>query len=146
MIIRLFKKYIRIDKTERMILNQTFLWFIYAFILVRFIPLRWFNSLLGEYKKETIVDLDKSHLDLVHLVKKNIRRWKRFLPWKVKCFEEAIVAKKILERYNIQTTLYLGVNKDNNNELNAHAWLKAGSKIITGEKGFERFVVVGFYS
>jgi len=146
MIFKLFKKYIRISKTERKILNRTFLWFIYAFILVRFVPLRWFSKLLGKFKEESIVDLDIMQMEIVFLVKKNIMRLKKQLPWKVKCFEEAIVAKKILYKYNIQTTLYLGVNKNKENGLVAHAWLKAGSKVIAGEKGFEKFVVVGFYS
>jgi len=146
MIFRLFKKYIRISKTERKILNRTFLWIIYAFILVRFVPLRWFSKLLGKFKEETIVDLNNMQMEIVFLVKKNITRWKKYLPWKVKCFEEAIVAKKILNKYNIQTTLYLGVNKNKENGLVAHAWLKAGNKVIAGEKGSEKFVVVGFYS
>ncbi|MCK5168260.1 MAG: lasso peptide biosynthesis B2 protein, partial [Bacteroidales bacterium] len=83
---------------------------------------------------------------LIQMLRKNIRRWKRYLPWKVKCFEEAIAAKKVLEKYKISSTLYMGVDKNAEKELIAHAWLKVGNEIIIGKKGHEKFVVVGFYS
>jgi hypothetical protein len=143
---KLFKRYYKIDKKERVILNQTFFWLIYAYILVRIIPLRWFNSILGEFKKEIEFDLSDNQLLLIHNLKKNIQRLKRKLPWKVKCFEEAIAVKKVLEKYQVKSTIYLGVSKDKNSKLIAHAWLKIGEKFITGEKGYEKFTVVGFYS
>jgi len=143
---KLFKKYYKIDKKERVILNQAFFWLIYAFILVRIIPLRWFNSVLGEFKKEIEFDLNENQLQLISNLKKNIRRLKRKFPWKVKCFEEAIAVKKVLEKYQVKSTIYLGVSKDKNSKLIAHAWLKIGKNFITGEKGYEKFTVVGFYS
>lgn len=143
---KLLKKYYKIDKKERVILNQTFFWLIYAFVLVRIIPLKWFNSVLGEFKKEIEFEINEDQLQLIKVLRKNIRRLKRKLPWKVKCFEEAIAVKKVLERHQIKSTIYLGVSKDKNSKLIAHAWLKIGNVFITGKKGFEKFTVVGFYS
>ena len=92
---RLVKKYCSIDKTERKILNRTFIWLIYAFALVRFIPLRWFSSLLGEFNRhKTEVDLNNQEIQYIHLFRRNLKRLKKVLPWKVKCFEEAIAGKK----------------------------------------------------
>ncbi len=146
MMFKLFKKYYSIDKKERKILNRTFFWLIYAFVLVRMIPLRWFSHFLGEFKKEVAVEINSGQKELIQMLTKNIRRWKRYLPWKVKCFEEAIAAKKVLEKYNIKTTIYLGVAKEGEKNLIAHAWLKVGDEIIIGKKGADKFVVVGFYS
>lgn len=142
----LFKKYFRINIIERKVLNQTFLWLIYASVLARVIPLKWFSSLLGEFKKEINIDLDSKQLGLILVLKKNIRRIKRILPWKVKCFEEAIAAKKVLGKYKISSTLYLGVDKNKEKGLIAHAWLKVGRDVIIGEKGHKKYAVVGFYS
>ncbi|MFC2104094.1 lasso peptide biosynthesis B2 protein [Bacteroidota bacterium] len=143
---KLFKKYYSIDKTERKILNRTFFWLIYAFILVRIIPLKWFSHLLGEFKKETKSDFNYDQIKTIDKLKKSIRRIKKQLPWEVKCFEEAIAAKKILEKYKITTTIYLGVAKKTENNLHAHAWLKNGSYFIVGEKGYCHYSVVGFYT
>ena len=143
---RLLKKYFTISKLERRTLNQIFFWLIYSFILVRLIPLRWFNHILGDYNKELNTELDENKREVIRLIKKQIRRCKRVIPWKVKCFEEAISAKKVLEKQSIETTLYLGVDKDKEKKLIAHAWLKIGGFIITGRQGHEKFKVVGFYS
>ena len=143
---KLFKKYYKIDKKERIILNQTFFWLIYAFVLARIIPLKWFNSVLGKFKKEIEVETNESQHQLIDVLRKNTRRLKRKLPWKVKCFEEAIAVKKVLEKHQLKSTIYLGVSKDNKSKLIAHAWLKIGDEFITGKKGYEKFTVVGFYS
>lgn len=144
---RKVRKYYSIDKTERRILNRTFIWLVYAFVLVRFIPLRWFNSMLGEYNNtKAEVDLNTDQIQLIEIEKKNLRRLKKFLPWKVKCFEEAITAKKVLNRYNIESTLFLGVAKEEESNLKAHAWLKSGEVFVTGERGYTNYTVVGFYS
>ena len=97
MMFRLLRKYFGINTIERKILNRTFLWLIYASILARIIPLKWFSSLLGDFNKEINIDLDSKQLELILVLKKSIRRIKRILPWKVKCFEEAIAAKKCSE-------------------------------------------------
>ena len=141
-----FRKYFLISKQERKILNRTFFWLICALILVRLIPLKWFNSILGEFKKELNTDINTKEIDIILSLKKNIRRLKRVLPWRVKCFEEAVAAKKVLEEKGIKSTLYLGVDKNLNDELIAHAWLKKGQYFIAGEKDSEKFKVVGFYS
>jgi len=141
-----FREYLLISKLERKILNQSFFWLISSLILVRLIPLKWFNSILGEFKKERNTELNTIEIEKVLQVQKNIRRLKRAVPWRVKCFEEAITAKKILEKNGIESTLYLGVDKNLSNKMIAHAWLKRGSYFIAGEKGAEKFKVVGFYS
>ena len=142
----LIKKYKNISKTERQILNQIFFWLIYGFVLARFIPLRWFSSMLGEFRKENQMMLNIEQKETIRLVKKNIRRLKKRLPWKVKCFEEAIAAKKVLEKWGVKSTLYLGVKKDEKEKMMAHAWLTAGEEKIAGEKGYKKFTVVGCYA
>ena len=142
---KLLNKYFNISKLERINLNRIFFWLIYSLILVRLIPLKWFSRILGEFKKELNPELDENKLAIILMTKRNIRRCKRIIPWKVKCFEEAIAAKKVLEKQNIKSTLYLGVNKDKDKNLVAHAWLKTGENFITGRQGHEKYVVVGFY-
>lgn len=143
---RKIKKYYSIEPTERKILNRTLFWLIYAFVLVRFIPLRWFSSMLGEFNRHVEVDLDNREIQLIALFRKNLKRLKEILPWKVKCFEEALAGKKTLNRHAIKTTLFLGVTKQGEQNLKAHAWLKSGNHFVTGERGYKQYTVVGFYS
>lgn len=150
---KLLKKYNNLEKIERKILNRTFVWLIFAFILVRLIPLKWFSNLLGVFNparpaggKEIKLNLNNKQLQLISVVQKNIRRLKKRMPWNVKCFEEAIAAKKTLEKFNIKTTIYLGVAKKEEMKLIAHAWLKSGEVFVTGKKGHKQHTVVGFYT
>ena len=142
----LLKKYFNTSNLERKTLNQILLWLIYSVVLVRLAPLRWFSGLLGEFNKPIDFELNPNQIEMIQLIKKNIRRCKRVLPWKVKCFEEAIAAKMVLKKQKIKSTLYLGVDKDKEQKLIAHAWLKAGDFIVTGRQGHENYSVVGSYS
>ena len=143
---RLLKKYYKLEYLERSTLNQIFFWLIYSVVLVRLAPLRWFSGLLGEFNKTSDFEINQNQIEIIKLIKKNIRRSKRVLPWKVKCFEEAIAAKMVLKKQKIKSTLYLGVDKDKEQKLIAHAWLKAGDYIVTGRQGREKYAVVGFYN
>lgn len=141
----LLKKYLRINKLERKNFNQLFYWLVCSYILVRFLPLKWFQGILGEFKKETETAINKDQEEIVNLTINNLRRCKKIIPWKVKCFEEAIAVKKVLGGKNIESTIFLGVDRNHEKKLIAHAWLKTGNKIITGSKGHKKYAVVGFY-
>lgn len=141
-----FKKYIQLEKVEKKTLRQIFIWILFATFLARLVPLRWFSKYLGEFNVEKEIVLDVHQKGILIILQKNSRRIKRIIPWKVKCFEEAIAAKKVLSTYKIKSTLYLGVNKNKDEKLKAHAWLKSGNEFVTGKKGHGDFKVVGMYT
>lgn len=74
-------------------------------------------------------------------------------PWKSNCLAQAIAAKRMLQRRQIASTLFLGVAKEAAQqpstapeptaELTAHAWLMCGGDVLTGKREHERFTVVG---
>lgn len=57
-----------------------------------------------------------------------------------------MTAKLMLKRRKTKCTLYLGVSKEDNNLMKAHAWVRSGNIIATGAKGKERFKVVSIFS
>ena len=54
--------------------------------------------------------------------------------WESQCLVRAIAGMKMLERRNIESTLYLGTAKDESGKLIAHAWLRSGPFYITGQR------------
>ncbi len=50
------------------------------------------------------------------------------------CLCKALAARAMLKRRGIETTLFLGVQKDTAGNLCAHAWLMAGNIPVTGGK------------
>ena len=89
---------------------------------------------------------DRSHDAIIKDIQSAVRRADSILPWKSKCLTEAITTKRLLERREIKSTLFLGVAKDEHQKLIAHAWIKWGDRIISGAKGHENFTVVQKFS
>ena len=66
-------------------------------------------------------------------------------PWQSQCLVQALTAKKLLNKRSLPCTLYMGVAKDESNQLIAHAWLRCGNVYVTGGHNKDRFTVTGIY-
>ena len=63
--------------------------------------------------------------------------------WESKCLVRALTAQRLLRRKKIDSTLYLGVGKENDKMI-AHAWLRCGTLFVTGGDG-SGFAIVAKY-
>ena len=70
-----------------------------------------------------------------------LKRIRQKVPWRVYCFEQAIVALVIARILGVNMNIYFGVQK-NGDKLLAHAWTMAGNDIFTGKEEMEKFVPV----
>jgi hypothetical protein len=68
----------------------------------------------------------------------------RVMLQKPTCFPQAVAATTMLRRRAVASTLYLGV--DPARALEAHAWVRAGSILVTGGPDPGRFTVVSMFS
>ena len=66
--------------------------------------------------------------------------------WESQCLVKAIAGMKMLEKRNIESTLYLGMAKDEKGKLIAHAWLRSGAIYVSGAEVMERFTVVAKFA
>jgi hypothetical protein len=115
-------------------------------ILVTFLPLRFYSSKFGIRHKTLSDSQEVINLTTMHKVKRTIKRTSIYLPFKNKCLVDAFVAKKLLKKLGFESTLFLGVGRDENGQVIAHAWLKYCGMIVTGEKGIESFSEVEWFS
>ncbi len=76
--------------------------------------------------------LDYRQSALVDRVAFVIPRVAARLPWRADCLVQALAAERWLEREGIATKLILGVPRDKRPAFEAHAWLTAGDRIVTG--------------
>jgi hypothetical protein len=53
------------------------------------------------------------------------------VPWRANCLVQALAARRWLRRAGIASQIHLGVRKPTD-DLDAHAWLTCGDRIITG--------------
>jgi hypothetical protein len=117
-----------------------------ARILIVFVPLKRFSFLLGTHMKVTPETAVPENMEILKAVGIAISRASRFVPWRCKCYEQAIAAKMILRGYGLETTLYYGIAKEQDKKLIAHAWVRCGDYIVTGRLGMKRFTVVGTFA
>ena len=89
---------------------------------------------------------DITKLEVARKIGEVVDTVSRSTPWESKCLVQALVVKIMLRRRGIANTLFLGVGKDEENSLVAHAWLRCGETIITGGKGRQWFTVVGKFA
>lgn len=54
------------------------------------------------------------------------------LPWRTDCLVQALAGERWLARSDIPSTLFIGIPGEREGEFEAHAWLKAGERVVTG--------------
>ena len=114
-----------------------------AKLVILFMPFRRIASWMGSLQVESTYDLDpeRKPARIAHA----IRRASRFTLHDSKCYDQALTAKALLGQDGIPATIYFGLAKEHDNQLIAHAWVRAGNSIITGKVGIERFTIVACF-
>lgn len=131
---RKLRKIIKLSSKDRNILFEAF--FISGLVrfAILFIPFRKLAMISGKYKEETTTEVSSVEKEIISRVGWAAEETSYRTPWQSKCLVKALTAQLMLARRKISSTLYLGVAKDNDNKLLAHAWLRSGQAVITGER------------
>lgn len=108
-------------------------------------PFKTISTTLGHPQAEGFHQtLDLNTLAELRLIRTSISVMSRYVPWQSKCLVQALAAQQMLNRRGIEYTLYLGVQK-NQEEMKAHAWLRVGRYFITGGQGHASYTPVQSY-
>ncbi|MDC2864527.1 MULTISPECIES: lasso peptide biosynthesis B2 protein [Bacillus] len=131
---------------------KTILLFIEAYIYLgwaRILKGRPFSKIaptLGVPMNETSLSYNESNKFVLRDISEAIHIMSRHTFWESKCLVRAIAGMKMLERRQMESTLYLGTAKDENGNMIAHAWLRSGPFYITGAEEMKRFTVVNKFA
>lgn len=79
-----------------------------------------------------VAKLDARQAALVTRVAFVIPRVAARLPWRADCLVQALAAQHWLSSQQVSTTLTLGVPRERRAVFEAHAWLTAGDRVVTG--------------
>jgi hypothetical protein len=97
---------------------------------------------LGVQSRETSTVSQDTDIPRIQQVTKAIRVISRYTPWKSTCMVRAVAGLKMLEKRGIESTLYMGVARDKQGQMIAHAWLRSGAQYVSGDDVMQNFVVV----
>ena len=134
----------RLDSTDRLLLLEAALLLGAARLAIRFVPFARIAGRLGQHMAETPATQPPEALATSRRVRKAVELAARNLPWESVCLPQAITAKLMLRRRGIPSTLYLGVLREK--EFLAHAWVRAGEVVVTGDRGRDGFTVVSTFA
>ncbi|WP_340371756.1 lasso peptide biosynthesis B2 protein [Peribacillus sp. FSL E2-0218] len=137
--------FLRLDFKTKVLYIETF----FHLGRARYLKSRSFSKVaptLGEQMVESSFEVIAEDKEILANVSRAITIMSRYTIWESQCLVKAMAAMKMLERRNIDSTLYLGTAKDENGGLIAHAWLRSGPFYITGYEVMDRFTVVSKFS
>ena len=120
--------------------NKCFLIIIRAFLysafyrigLLTFKPKRM-KKHWGTEKEESASEEPMERFDYVQKVARAVLCVCNYTKWESKCLVRALTAGKLLKKKKLHYTLYLGVCQDETKSMIAHAWLRWGRYIVTGD-------------
>jgi len=69
-----------------------------------------------------------------------VRAASRFVPGASNCLVRALATQALLGKYGYQSELRIGVRKEADASLAAHAWLESGGAIVIGEFELDQYV------
>ncbi|PFR30914.1 stage V sporulation protein S [Bacillus cereus] len=139
------KKFLALNTKMKLLFVETFFLLGWARIL-KMIPFSKVAPSLGEKDVETGFTPNEWNTKMLKEISRVIHIMSKYTFWESQCLVKAMAGMKMLEKRGIESTLYLGMTKDEDGKLIAHAWLRSGSFYITGSEGMERFTVVGKFA
>jgi len=101
---------------------------------------------MGHAERESPRDVSLSHEQSLIRLASAINAVSKYTFWSSNCFAQALCAHWILKGRKWHHTIYFGVKKDENQGMKAHAWLRAGDRIVTGIGGHKGYTVLGKFA
>jgi hypothetical protein len=144
-IIQKLKTYILLEEGKKLIFLEAYFYLAWARILKK-IPFSKLAPSLGTHMTETTTLDNPNQRENIRFVSEAIHIMSRYTFWESMCLVKAIAGMKMLQRRQIESTLYLGTTRDKEGKMIAHAWLRSGSYFISGAEEKDKFTVVAKFA
>ncbi len=140
-------KWLELDWAQRFTLFEAAWTLVVAQAAIRLIPFGKIAPSLGRLgAPPPATPLASGAVQQAQRVGWAVRVLAHYLPWDARCLAQAIAASWMLRRRGLPSVFYLGVDHGRETWLEAHAWLRCGDEILTGEPQHERFKVIAVFS
>lgn len=143
--VKKIRTFFSLDIKMMLLLIEAFIYLGWARIL-KFIAFSKIAPTLGDHMNETPLSYNQSNKIVLMNISESLHIMSRHTFWESQCLVRAIAGMKMLERRQLESTLYLGTAKDETGKMIAHAWLRSGPFYITGAEEMKKFTVVGKFA
>lgn len=124
----------KLNKRDFVLAIEASVLLLFARLTIKFLPYSCLRSLLGRHMRTGSAPGPGADDTVIKRVSYWLNTVAHHLPLDCSCLPRALAGRLMLKRRGIETTLYLGVGKDQDRELIAHAWLMAKGIPVTGGK------------
>ena len=142
----LLRKLYRLSCRDRCLLVEATLVSAIAALTLMLMPFRWIAPWLGHHMATTPASQSAEDRRRARGIQRAIRITSRYAPWSSQCLAQAITATIMLRRRRMGGTVYLGIAKREDEGAIAHAWLRSGATIVTGENGRQDHAVISTFA
>ena len=131
-------RFFALSGAEKRVFTEALLTQVIAGLLLKIIPFRWIPRAFAS--PQSSVNSQQSAVSSVktadiNMIKTALERAGRISPWKNRCLVSSLAARCMLRRRRINSILSLGVTKDTDGSLKAHAWISSGDVEIVKKSG-----------
>jgi Transglutaminase-like superfamily len=127
-------KFFGLPKLERRLLVQAILKLYWCRILLVFFSFKKLSEKFKEKPSDPGFDMGKAKQ-----IRRAIIRANNLTFWRNQCLVSTFCARWMLNNEGIPSKAFLGVYKENNGSMKAHAWLKVENvEIVTNDDSFEK--------
>ena len=141
-----FRKVFKLSLSEYFLLFKICLMGFFFSSLIYILPFRKLHNSLGKKGKLLTFDLTEHDISELKQVNLAFRRVKKYFPIPIKCLASALTAKKILKKKGYKSIIHIGLSRQTQKNIAAHAWLSCGDIIITGIEEKKKFKELVFFS
>jgi hypothetical protein len=135
-------KWLGLPWAEQALLLEATLLLLIARILISYVPFGRIAPFLGQRAATPPASFPIRQPGPARQIGLAVRTMSHYMPWQSTCLVQALAAQAMLRRRRLPGTLYLGVARTPEQQLEAHAWLQHGPVILTGAQGRARYTVI----
>jgi hypothetical protein len=143
---RRLRKFLGLSSANRLGLLEAGVWLGVARLAILFLPFRWIARGLGRHMALSAADRGVAPIELLDRIAWAVATASRHLPWDCTCLAQAMAGKAMLKCRGVSSTLYLGLARDGETQLQAHAWLRCGEQILTGWQEMGKYKVISTFA
>jgi len=124
---------------------EAYFFMIFSKIALSLFSFKWVAGFMGNLMSESSEE-DNYKKEELKLISDSIQISDRNIPMKTECYVQALAARLMINRRKMESTIYLGLMKDEKGDTKGHAWLRSGNFIVTGKKRHKDYQIIATYS
>ena len=145
-IMKLLVRFVKLPVKQKLLFGEAFIVLGTSRFIIWKLKFKQLAHLLGKVNQETVESEEGIDSEQVQLIGATIKILSRYTPWKSNCLVQAYAGKRMLTRRKLGCTIYLGVAKDHDGTMIAHAWLRCGTTYVTGGNGSLRYTITNKFA